>query len=53
MRTYRLWYILDVSYEDEDPGGLEDAVAYGDALERKQRDEEVVLLKAEKKDSYS
>lgn len=47
IRTYRLWYVLDVSYDNDEPGELEDAIAYGNALERRQRGEEVVLMKAE------
>ena len=48
MRTYRLWYALDVVYEDSDPGDLENAIAYGEGIENRNRGEQAELMKAEK-----
>lgn len=32
MRTYRLWYALDVSYADGDKGDIQDAIRYGEEI---------------------
>lgn len=46
MRTYRLWYVYDVSYADEDEGDMADALAAGKEITA-MINEHVELKKAE------
>jgi len=51
VKNFRVWLTIDVSYDEESPGDIEDALAYVSSMERGQIGEEAVIMRVERLES--